>query len=77
MPGEIPTTMTAQEFCRLAMSFFYGDKPDDYRLSLGHWNTPEPDPEKMTIHTMPRFEADMSLTVGELRRMAGSAESHD
>ncbi len=61
--------MTAVEFCRAAL-FFYDGKPDDYRLSLGHWDTPEPDPEKMTIHTLPRFMADMSVTVGELRRMA-------
>lgn len=64
------TTMTAQEFCRLAVDVFYADKPDDYRLSLGHWDTPEPDPAKMTIYTMPKFEADMSVTVGEMRRMA-------
>lgn len=65
------TAMTAQDFCRAAL-FFHKGKPDDYRLSLGHWTTPEPDPSKMTIHTMPRFNADMSVTVGELRRMAST-----
>lgn len=75
--ASTPTTtddkpMTAQQFCRLAVDVFYADKPDDYRLSLGHWDTPEPDPMKMTIYTLPRFEADMSVTVGELRRMANT-----
>lgn len=62
--------MTARDFCKLAVDVFYADKPDDYRLSLGHWHEPETDPEKVTIYTLPRFEADLAVTVGELRRMA-------
>jgi hypothetical protein len=62
--------MTAAEFCRTMVNAFYRDKPDDYRLSIGHWDTPEPDPQKMTIYTLPDFCADTSVTVGDLRRMA-------
>jgi hypothetical protein len=76
MPSEVSkgstdqrSPMTAAEFCRAAL-FFHHDKADDFVLSLGHWVTPEPDPQKMTATTLPRFYADMSVTVGELRRMS-------
>jgi len=63
--------MTAQDWCRMLVDVFYSDKPDDYQISIGGWDTPEPDPAKMTIYTLPRFMADASVTVGDLRRMAG------
>jgi hypothetical protein len=61
--------MTAREFCRLAASLYEG-RPDEYQVSLGHWMTPESDPDKMTPHSLPRFYADMRLSVGDLRKMA-------
>lgn len=62
------TTMSARDFCRL-LATQYAGKPDEQAVSIGLWEYPEPDPEKMTIWTLPRFSADISITVGELRRM--------
>ena len=64
--------MNAQDFCHV-LAQFYKDKPDDHTLSIGDWDYPEPDPQKMTIHTLPRFTAGISITVGELRRMSEEA----
>ena len=58
--------MIAVDFCKMAL-FFYADKPDDYIISMGHWEVTEPDQDDTT---RPRFVADMSVTVGEIRRMA-------
>ncbi|MFH5927134.1 hypothetical protein [Roseomonas xinghualingensis] len=66
-------SLTALEFCRL-LARQYQDKPDDHTLSIGDWDYPEPDPAKMTIYTLPRFGADISITVGELRKMAMGGE---
>lgn len=40
----------------------YKDKPDDFKLSLGHW-----EPEEFGI---PAFRSYLSMTVGELRKIA-------
>lgn len=62
---------TTDELVRAILSL-YSEAPDDEVLSIGRWDTPEPDPDKMTIHTLPRFHAGMRVTVGELRSMLPS-----
>lgn len=57
--------MTAQEFMALVASQ-YTDEPDDYALSLGHWEQPEGFP-------VPRFYADIRLTMAEVRAMAATS----
>lgn len=44
----------------------YSDKPDDFNLSLGHW-----EPEEFGV---PVFRAYMSMTVGELRKLSADAK---
>jgi hypothetical protein len=60
--------LSADEFVR-AILFLYSGAPDDEVLSIGHWNTPEPDPDKMTINTLPRFQSGLRVTVGQLKGM--------
>jgi hypothetical protein len=62
--------MTAPEFCTM-LAQHYHNKPDSHQVSIGDWDRPEPDPGKMTIYTLPEFSADISVTVGQLRDMAG------
>lgn len=62
---------TADDFVRAILSL-YNEAPDDEVLSIGRWNTPEPDPTKMTIETLPRFHAGVRVTVGQLRSMLQS-----
>lgn len=59
---------TSDDLVRAILSLYSGTS-DDEVLSIGHWDTPEPDPDKMTIHTLPSFHAGMRVTVGQLRTM--------
>jgi len=51
-----------ERICQLLLKK-YGDKPDDFPLSVGHWEG-EVNPETLEV---PRFNAYMCITVGELR----------
>jgi hypothetical protein len=42
----------------------YGDKPDDYVLSLGHW---ENKPTMIHGVELPEFQAFIRMTIGELK----------
>lgn len=44
----------------------YRDKPDDYPLSLGHW---EVEPTAIPGIELPKFKAFIRLTVGELKAL--------
>lgn len=40
----------------------YKDKPDDFNLSIGHWEAEE--------FGVPAFRAYLAVTIGELRKMS-------
>ena len=65
--------MTAQEIFEL-LALKYADKPDDFRLSIGHMAAPNPD-DPITIFNLPEFQAHMSITMAEVRAWAKGAES--
>ncbi|WP_415912282.1 hypothetical protein [Neptuniibacter sp. QD37_11] len=45
----------------------YGDKPDDFVLSLGHW---ENQPTGLPGVELPEFRAFIKMTVGDLKTLA-------
>lgn len=70
---ENQSDMTPTKFMRLVLEK-YKDKPDDYVLSIGHWEdrptvvlTANGEVPKM----MPEFVAYMRVTVGEVKAMLG------
>lgn len=59
-----PPSTSCRSFMRLVFEK-YKDKPDDFALSIGHW---EPMPSILGVR-IPEFVAYMKLTVGELKAM--------
>ncbi len=47
----------------------YRDKPDDYILSLGHWEDEETYVRGRGAVFLPEFCASIKYTVGELKKM--------
>ena len=57
--------MMAQEFMALVASQ-YTDKSDDFVLSIGGWSKPE-------WSVLPIFDADIAVTLREVRDMASTS----
>lgn len=64
--------MTAREIFAL-LGKLYEDKPDDFRLSIGHMEMPAPN-DPVSIYNMPEFHGRMSITMSEVREWAKGGE---
>lgn len=62
--------MTAIEIMQLVANQ-YGDKPDDFRLHIGHHQLPSP-AAPLGFFNLPECAAYLALTLGEVREMAGA-----
>jgi hypothetical protein len=60
---------SAQELVDL-LAKFYGNKPDDYVVSVGHWADELVPDWKGGVVSLPHLYADIKLTAGELRALA-------
>ena len=62
--ADLPPITAADIFSLLAER--YKGKPDDFKLSIGHYETPLPE-QSLTIFNLPEFAGYISLTMREVR----------
>jgi hypothetical protein len=62
---------SAQELIDVIASV-YKDKPDDYVVSVGHWQDEDVPDFRGGFVNIPRLYADIKLTAGELRALASN-----
>lgn len=65
--------MTAQEAFQLVANR-YADKPDDFTLSLGHFEKPYPN-QPVEIYNLPEFYGYMAIKMSEVRAWAKGVSS--